>query len=369
MGDFKLPPYSALAGSTLPNFYKVLRGEEIDARNYFKLFVTQLISLMMTPSHWWEKMVFNDKIARFSFENPPVFILGHWRSGTTLLHNLLCQDAHSAFITTYHSVFPNNLASKSVFKYMMKKRLPATRPGDHMKLGVDYPQEDEFALTNMIPLTYYKFFYFPNHYRRFYERFVRFQGLCERDRALWKRKYRELLAKAVLNTGGSRLIVKNPANTGRIKMLLEMFPEARFIHIHRHPVEVFLSTRKFFTELFPSVWLKRVNEDFIDSLILDIYEKLYTDYFATRELIPKGNLYELPFSELETDPIKHLKRIYDQLKLGDFTAQKEKFIAYLTTVKSHRKSTYQITPEVFESVTAAWKEPMKRLGYATDCYP
>lgn len=364
MGDFKLPPYSALAGSTLPNFYRVLHGEDIDAGKYLKLFTTQLIILAMTPFHWWEQAVFRRKIARFRFSKPPLFILGHWRSGTTLLHNLLCQDENAAFVTTYQSVFPNNLASKKIFKYLMRKRLPATRPGDHMRLNVDFPQEDEFALTNLIPHTYYKFFYFPANYQQYYEKYVRFRQVKERSRARWKTAYRELLAKAVLNTGGSRLVVKNPANTGRIKVLLEMFPDARFIHIHRHPAEVFLSTRKFFTELFPTVWLKKVDQSFVERLILDVYARLYADYFAQKNLIPAKNLYELPFSELETNPIVQLERIYDHLNLGDFTAQKDKFIAYLSGVKGHRKSQYDISPEELERVNAAWKEPMRQLGYS-----
>jgi hypothetical protein len=105
-------------------------------------------------------------------EKDPVFILGHWRSGTTFLHNMLCSDPQSAYVSTYQSVFPDNLASQAIFKTFMKMNLPEKRPSDNVKLGIDLPQEDEFALSNMIADSFYHFFYFPEKYRDYYTRSV-----------------------------------------------------------------------------------------------------------------------------------------------------------------------------------------------------
>ena len=38
--------------------------------------------------------------------------------------------------------------------------MPKNRPSDGVKLGVDLPQEDEFALTNYTILSHYLFFFF-----------------------------------------------------------------------------------------------------------------------------------------------------------------------------------------------------------------
>jgi hypothetical protein len=38
--------------------------------------------------------------------------------------------------------------------------------------------------------------------------------------------------------GGTKpLLIKSPVHTGRVKLLLQMFPRARFLYIHRHPME------------------------------------------------------------------------------------------------------------------------------------
>ena len=39
----------------------------------------------------------------------------------------------------------------------------------------------------------------------------------------------------------SRLLIKSPVHTGRVKLLLDLFPNAQFIYIHRNPYQVFKS--------------------------------------------------------------------------------------------------------------------------------
>ena len=41
------------------------------------------------------------------------------------------------------------------FKKNMRWLMPDKRPTDNMELAVDLPQEEEFALANMMPYTYY----------------------------------------------------------------------------------------------------------------------------------------------------------------------------------------------------------------------
>src|SRR3712207_6546804 len=45
---------------------------------------------------WHENRTYGPKVAAVEIKSP-VFILGHWRSGTTHLHNLLCVDRQFAY--------------------------------------------------------------------------------------------------------------------------------------------------------------------------------------------------------------------------------------------------------------------------------
>jgi len=168
MNQFKIPPISTLLGSTFRNYFKILGQGRVIPNYYLKIFLTTLVVLIATPFHFWENMFFYRKLKNFKFEKPPLFILGHWRSGTTLLHNMLTKDPSAGYMTTYQGVFPNNLTSKWLFRTFMKINMPDRRPSDGVKLDVNFPQEDGFAFSNSQWNEYYNFFYFPLNYKLYF---------------------------------------------------------------------------------------------------------------------------------------------------------------------------------------------------------
>ncbi|MBR9999393.1 MAG: sulfotransferase [Cyclobacteriaceae bacterium] len=361
MSKFRLPPISPLLGSNILTYIKSIGQGRIEPRYYLKTVLTFLIVLIGTPFRWYDGMIYHFFIRKKKDPVAPVFIIGHWRSGTTFLHNILCQDSQIGFVTTYQSVFPNNLASKLLFRGFMKSRMPKTRPGDNVQLSVGYPQEDEFALSNMNPHTFYQFMYFPENFREFYSWFIRFESRQDIVKD-WKADYKKMIKKACHETGGSIPVLKNPCNTGRIKILLEMYPDAKFIHIVRNPVVVFLSARKFFTELLPTLWFHRVGEKFIEEIVFEIYEFLMNDFLALKEMIPPQNLIEIRFEDLEEDPMFHLESIYKQFALPGFGQAESHFSAYLNKMAGYRKNRYQvIDEEVVGKINRRW-------GFAMDLW-
>lgn len=97
-------------------------------------------------------------------KQPPVFIIGHWRTGTTLLHELLILDPRHNFPNTYQCLEPNHfLLTEKFFKSYFNFLLPTRRPMDNMEAGWDKPQEDEFALCMMGQPSPYLDVAFPNN--------------------------------------------------------------------------------------------------------------------------------------------------------------------------------------------------------------
>ncbi len=362
--EFKIPPVSTLLGSDIKNYRKILKDQVISPEYRLKVWLTSLIVGVSTPFHWWDELVFNEKrLKKVAFKKPPLFILGHWRSGTTLLHNMLSKDPIASYVTTYQTVFPNNMASKAIFRTFMKVAMPNRRPGDNMKLGVSLPQEDEFALSNMYYNNYYNFFYFPNSYRDYYSKSVRFEGITPEEKETWKKVYEKLLKKALIDLPGDRLVLKNPVNTGRVKLLLEMFPDAKFLYIYRNPVYVFLSTHKFFQVILQTLMLHRVTPEFIDDMIFDVYKMLLDDYHRQREFIPKENLYELRYESFEKNPVNYLEEIYKELLNEDFSRVNKIFTSYFESLKGHKKQQYHVEMSVINRITKEWGKYMELYGY------
>lgn len=362
MSEFKIPPISTIIGGTFTNNIKLLTKNKVDKAYALKAYGTALITLLISPFHWYERYHFDQVLQDYRLSSPPLFILGHWRSGTTHLHNLLSQDPRAGYLTTYQSVFPNNLSSKSIFRTFMRLNMPDKRPGDNVRLGINLPQEDEFALGNMNPHAYYNFFYFPREYARHYRESVRFE-LSEKDIRQWKADYRRLIYKAAHDTNCVFPIVKNPVNTGRIPTLLEMFPNANFVHIHRNPVIVYLSTKNFFTQLMPTLQLQHFGEAEISDMIVEVYDWLMHAIMADRRLIPKAQYFEFAFDDLENQPKEILSEIYDRFALGGFSSAWPHFETYLKQQRSYRKNKHTITRGELDTITSRWGFAMREFGY------
>ncbi len=110
-----------------------------------------------------------------------------------------------------------------------------------------------------------------------------------------------------------KLLLKNPHNTGRVKELLELFPQAKFIFLHRDPYTVFTSTRKLYNRMISSQFLQHCSQKEIEQLILNDNARILQKYLSGRDLIPEGNLVEIPFGTFETAPLATMKSVYTTL--------------------------------------------------------
>ena len=132
MSKFLKIPISPLMGSSILNYIKVILSNKVDLKFYLHVFLTFLVVLLISPFQLIDKIIFffkrNNQIKR-----DPIFIVGHWRSGTTLLHNLLSLNKNIGFINTYNSLFINNIYTSFLFKTLMKITMPKERPSDKIK--------------------------------------------------------------------------------------------------------------------------------------------------------------------------------------------------------------------------------------------
>lgn len=361
-GDFKVS-ISTISGGSVPNILKIFRGNKIE-RGYIPRALTSLaFSAMAEPFRLMEHLRFNGAVRDFKIQEPPVFILGHWRSGTTYLHNLMCQDTHFGFVTTYHGIFPELLGSEWLFKTFMNSAMPRKRASDNIALSPDYPQEEEFAMGNMNPYGFYNFWLFPKRTREYYERFVEFRGMSQQEMARWKADYIRLVKKALIYTKRNRFISKNPPHTGRLRQLLEMFPDARFIHIYRNPVTVFISTKKLVKATMPAIQFQDIGEQEAEENILWVYERMMKAYLRDRSLIPAGNLIEIRFEDFEVHPLPALQGIYQTLRLPGFNRAEAAFERYIRSQMSYEKNKYTISGREVEKITARWGFAMNEWKY------
>ena len=216
-----------------------------------------------------------------------MFVLGHWRTGTTLLHELLIQDPAHASPTTLHCFLPNHfLLTEDFFKKYLWFLVPEKRPMDNMAMGWDEPQEDEFALALLGRPSPYTDVAFPNR-MPIDPGSLDLSGLNRRELAAWKRTFRRFLQAVQVRFPDQRLVLKSPPHTARVRVLLELFPDAKFVHIRRDPYVLFASTVNLWRTMAKKQGLQTPKrDDLIREKVFREFRTIYERYFADRELHP-----------------------------------------------------------------------------------
>lgn len=358
-----MPP---AVGYSLNVVWALLRNHKIQVRYWPRFLLMVLINLINWPFRTYERLFINPRYRQLKEGTELIFIVGHWRSGTTHLHNLISQDPQMGYTTTYQSVFPDTLFNRLgyfIFEGFARLLIPGKRAGDNVRLGMQLPQEEEFALGAKTPLCFYYFWMFPKDIRRIYERSIRFKNASPSLINQWNKDYELLISKALKNTGTSIYLSKNPSHTGRVKHLLKRFPKAKFIFIHRNPVEVYLSTDNFFKNMMPHLQLQQITKEERQQSIIDLYKTIMKDFFDQKTLIPEGQYSEISFDNLEQNPLKCVEYIYKALNLEGYDAAKPQFQSFIDKMKSYEKNHHVISQSQMESLLVHLRPSMEAFGY------
>lgn len=295
---------------------------------------------------------------------PPVFVIGHWRSGTTFLHDLLTCDPEHGYPTTFQCFFPNNfLLTGGIHGRWFNIFLPRQRPMDNVPVSVERPQEDEFAFANLGMGTHYITLAWPRHGPQDMD-YLDLVNLGEEERKTWERGFLRFLRRLSYRQR-KRLVLKSPAHTARIATLIELFPHARFVHICRNPLEMFPSTVNLWKSLNSVQGLHNpANDDpWLEEFVFTVLDRVYARYEADKHLIPEGNLVEIRYEDLAADPKTVLRDVYAKLELGDFARTEEAVDAYLAAVSGHERNVFEMPDDLREKIVKRWGGYIDRFGY------
>lgn len=294
----------------------------------------------------------------------PVFIIGHWRTGTTLVHELLARDPGLGYPTTHQCFFPETfLVSGGAFNRIYALLMPEKRPFDDMPVGIDRPQEEEFGLVNMGAGSLYRAFAFPRHGPGD-SRYLDLEGLTDEERRDWETACLTLV-KRLQFVWKKPLVLKSPANTARIKTLARLFPDARFIHIARNPFEVYPSTVRMLKGLMAVQGLQNPPQvdGWIVEYVLSTFERMFAVYERDRYLIPDGRLVEVRYEDVIADPKGTLSGIYRGLGLGNVGAAEPEFDAYLAERAGHQRNQHVLGDDERRAIASRWRPYFERFGY------
>jgi omega-hydroxy-beta-dihydromenaquinone-9 sulfotransferase len=366
----KINPYPSYA----PRLWHGLRTHQwwgLLARNRFRLSFSKLHIAagvtLTTPFNdllsLVQEVVFGRAIRNTSLVDDPIFVLGHWRSGTTLMHELLRLDDRFASPGTYQCFAPwHFLITEKLMAKFGGFLLPELRPMDNMRVNWLSPQEDEFALLALGAATPYERIAFPRH------------GIPHQDSlasstfdpnklAVWKKKI-DWFFQAVTYREGKQLIIKSPPHTGRLRILAEMYPNAKFIHMIRDPRKLYPSTVRLWRSLDEVQSLQAGhNEEELHRFVVESLNRMYDSFEIDRKSIPADRIIDIHYENLVASPVETLRTIYSHFRLTEFDSIAGKVLERQQNEKDYQTNQHKIDERVEQIIVNDWHAYAKRYGY------
>lgn len=310
-----------------------------------------------------QHVVYGRKLRTTPLAAPPLFVLGHWRSGTTLMHELLAMDSQWGSPSTYQCFAPNHfLVSEWFFRSFANWLLPSKRPMDNMATGWDRPQEDEFALMTLGVASPYRRIAFPKHPPTDLET-LDWDGVAPQTEREWLAAFDRFL-RAVTQRCQRPLVLKSPTHTGRIGLLRRTFPGAKFIHMTRDPRSLFPSTVRLWQGLDQIQALQLPEGDYLQQYVVDCLRRMYHGFHRDAAALPASQLIHVRYEDFVADPVQTLASIYDQLDLDHFRDLEPKLQNWVDTQhRQYQPNQHELPAETEALLRDQWKDYFQRYNY------
>lgn len=335
-------------------------------RNLRRLYADQPISPVLALQNRFSSMWLSilERIActlsKTSAKPPEViFIIGHWRSGTTFVHEILCQNQNVNFPTTYAcmnpQVFP--ITEATVLNYSVKRS--SLRPMDNMSITSASPQEDEFALLALGARSPYEGLLFPKAIERGLAA-ADPNDLTEIEMQEWVCVFTRFIDQVSTRKPGCPVVLKSPTHSYRVKLLSRLFPDARFIHIVRNPLDVYSSTLNMWWKLCSLYSLTDLpDENMLSGNIVANWIRMEEKLDAAIPGLREENYVRIHYESLTAHPAREMERIYTKLRLGGFATA----LAYIEKLHPFKKNRFELTPDKANEVFLAWEHIFDKYGY------
>lgn len=293
---------------------------------------------------------------------PPIFLIGHWRCGTTLLHERLVLDQQFTYPDTFACFAPNHfLISRGMMLWWLKYLLPKKRPMDQMPLGWDRPQEDEFALMILGLPSAYETMGFPLDVPPGTDLLeVDTWDAAEQQR--WKDGL-EWFIKALTYRDLRPVVLKSPTHTSRVKTLQQIFPEARFVRIVRNPYDVYASTVRLWKSLIDTQAFQLPKNLDFEQAVLTGFVQMNDALERQKTLVDPSRFVEIRYEDLVSDAPATMRSIYEQFDLGGFDEYLPKLEEHLRDVAGYKPNQHRLDAATFQEINDRWAKHIKLQGY------
>lgn len=353
-----------LAGIKLSQFLKLVN------RNGLSLHPKYILRfLFLLQGGIWSSLLsiiedrkYGKQIKDLRLPDDPIFIIGHWRTGSTFLHQLLNLDERLAAPSVFQISVPDNfLISRKYYKPIMTRMLDAVRPMDQVKLGFDEPQEDEYALVKMGINSPLEKLIFPIN-NEFFLSGVSSLIPDEPHLTIWINFFQLFFKKLTFQTG-KKIVFKNPFHSLRIDLLKEIFPKAYFIYIYRNPYVVIPSTQRMWSIVGKQNCLRKYQAEPSIAEVTATYKTFTESIKRSLGELPEKRYNEIQFEKFEQDPLQTINSLYKHMGMNISRDLEQTINNFLHANKDYKKNRYALSAEEVNLIGKELSDDLEKTGY------
>ncbi|MEL6124705.1 MAG: sulfotransferase, partial [Bacteroidota bacterium] len=269
---------------------------------------------------------------------------------------LLSQDDRFGYLTYYQAFIPNlSILGGKWLKRRVAPFIPAKRPQDDVHLHVDLPTEEENPIATFGTTSASHSWFWPTN-ESYHQRYAIFKGIRQADHLRWRKNYRRMLRRISINWPGRQLLIKNPHNTGRIPELLELYPNARFIYLHRDPQEVYPSTRLMYDRVILTQYLEPYPVSETTDKIFKYAHDILDRYMSTSRQVRPSHLIEIDYTHLVKDPKEVIAQIYGHFDYHLNNTTLDRITTYLSERSDYRVNRHVNDAALSLRIQKSWPE-------------
>jgi hypothetical protein len=180
----------------------------------------------------------------------------------------------------------------------------------------------------------------------------------------WKREYLNTIQFVTYKNNGRQLVLKNPPNTERVRLMLEMFPDAKFIFLYRNPYHLFYSTKNMWQKAILNYYsVQKITDGELDEIVFEHFLYLNEKYEKDKHLIPAGNLVEISYEQLKKVPFNTIQKIYSELKLPGFELMADDLLSQIELEKNYTTFRHQFNTETIKQIETRWGKYIQQWNY------
>ena len=292
----------------------------------------------------------------------PLIIVGHWRTGSTFLQNLLSTDPDFTTSNFLNCIYPGSFLSCHRFVApIVRAVLPSHRPMDNVSVCIDEPHEDEDALFRLCGISPMELLLFQKDKEYFLKDADQWVPLQSKNQE-WQRAITQFVKKLHMSEG-KRVLLKNPFHSFRIPTLLKLFPNARFIHIYREPLRVIRSTQKMWEIMSRENALRGHSVKPSLQEVATVFDRMMKKLTKDLEELPNGRVSLIRYEELEKDPVGNIQRAYKELS-QQFSSEFEMRLKVRSEqLKHYEKNTFTSDIEDITEIRKILDWYCRKYGY------